>query len=157
MTNSRSLQKDVVGGLLVSALGIAVAIHSISFQIGDLSRMGPGYFPFALGVVLTLVGIAIGAKGFRSTPQQTKAELSQPPEWKAWFLISLSIVTFVVLAKYLGLVAATFSIVFVSALGDRTNSWRGAALLGVAMVVVSVVVFWWALQMNLPLFKWGAA
>jgi hypothetical protein len=155
MTFVRNLHKDVVGGVLISGVGIAVATRSMFFNFGALSRMGPGYFPLALGVILTLVGIAIAVKGYMATGRQTQAKSVHPPEWRAWLLISLSIVTFVVLAKVGGLVPATFAIVFVSALGDRENSWRGAALLGLAMVAVSVVVFWWALQVQLPLFKWS--
>jgi hypothetical protein len=88
-------------------------------------------------------------------PRQIQAESVHPPEWKAWSLICLSIVTFIALAKFAGLVPATFAIVFVSTLADRENSWRGAALLGLAVVAVGIVVFWWALQTQLPLFKWG--
>jgi hypothetical protein len=157
MTFVRNLHKDVLGGVLVSGVGIAVATRSMSFNFGALSRMGPGYLPLALGAILTLVGIAIAVKGYMATGCQVQAKSLHPPEWRAWLLISLSIVIFVVLAKFAGLVPATFAIVFVSALGDRENSWRGAALLGLAMVAVSVVVFWWALQIQLPLFKWGGA
>jgi len=45
--------------------------------------------------------------------------------------------------------------VFISALGDRDNTWKKALLLSLAIVVVAVVVFWWALQIQLPLFRWG--
>ncbi|MCJ9713295.1 tripartite tricarboxylate transporter TctB family protein, partial [Bordetella hinzii] len=50
---------------------------------------------------------------------------------------------------------ATFAIVFISALGDRTNTLKQALLLSVSMCVIAVVVFWWALQLQLPLFRWG--
>jgi hypothetical protein len=35
---------DLVGGLLVFAGGCAVALGATSYQIGELTRMGPGYF-----------------------------------------------------------------------------------------------------------------
>jgi hypothetical protein len=49
-------------------------------------------------------------------------------------------------------VPATFAIVFISALGDKMNTLKSAAILGAGVVVVAVVVFWWALQMQIPLF-----
>jgi hypothetical protein len=149
------LNKDIVGGTLILALGLAVAIHSMSFQIGSLNQMGPGYFPFSLGIILSVVGAAITVQGRK--PAASSKKERHPPEWKAWFLICLSIVTFVILAKYLGLVVATFAVVFISALGDRKNTWKSAVLLASAIVAVAVVVFWWALQIQLPLFKWGFA
>ncbi|CAG9232640.1 putative Uncharacterized 16.3 kDa protein in TAR-I ttuC' 3'region [Paraburkholderia sabiae] len=158
MTAVRNLNKDVVGGVLISGFGVAVAAHSLSaFAIGTLSQMGPGFFPLTLGVILMLSGVSVAIKGYLSAPRASKEAASRPPEWRAWFLICLGTASFVVVAKYAGMVPATFSIVFISALADRKNTWRNAAILGLAMALVGVVVFWWALQIQLPLFKWGSA
>ena len=54
-----------------------------------------------------------------------------------------------------GLLPATFAIVFISALGDRKNTIKQAFVLSLGMSVIAVVVFWWALQLQLPLFRWG--
>jgi hypothetical protein len=78
-----------------------------------------------------------------------------PPEWRGWFCIGASIVAFVALGKYGGLLPATFAIVFISALGDRQNTVASVAVLALACAVVCVVVFWWALQIQFPLFQWG--
>lgn len=157
MTAARNLNKDVIGGVLTSGLGVAVATHSLSaLAIGTLSQMGPGFFPLTLGVILILCGVAVAIKGYLSAPRAAKTAASHPPEWRAWSLICLGTASFVVVAKYAGMAPATFSVVFISALADRKNNWRNAVLLGIAMVLVSVLVFWWALQIQLPLFKWGS-
>ena len=44
---------------------------------------------------------------------------------------------------------------FISALGDRDNTLTEAVLLSLAMSFIAVVVFWWALKLQLPLFQWG--
>jgi hypothetical protein len=158
MTRVLNPHKDVLGGILISGFGVAVAAHSLSaFAIGTLSQMGPGFFPLTLGVILFLSGVAIAVKGHLSEARAGRETMRHPPEWRAWSLICLGIASFVVLAKYAGMVPATFSIVFISALGDRQNNWHHALFLALAMAVVSVVVFWWALQIQLPLFKWGSA
>jgi hypothetical protein len=153
MTRVRSLNKDVWGGLLMMGIGVSVAIHSISYSVGSLTHMGPGFFPLTLGVILVLAGIAIGIKGL--TSERTRTGAAYRPEWKAWLLICASLVAFIVLARYGGLVAATFATVFIAALGDRDNSWRSSGVLALAMVVVGIVVFGWALKVQLPLFGWG--
>ena len=51
--------------------------------------------------------------------------------------------------------SATFAIVFISTLGDRKNTVKQAFVLSIGMSVIAVVVFWWALQLQLPLFRWG--
>jgi hypothetical protein len=146
------IEKDVIGGALMAVVGSAVAVHATSYDIGSLTQMGPGYFPFALGIILTVVGLLIAWKSRVAKPREKSERL--PAEWKAWLLICLSIVSFVAFAKLLGLVAATFSTVFISALADRDNRMRDAVVLGIAMALVGVVVFWWALKIPMPLFAW---
>jgi hypothetical protein len=46
-------------------------------------------------------------------------------------------------------------VVFIAALGDRQNSVKAAFYLALSITAVSVVVFWWALQVQFPLFNWG--
>jgi hypothetical protein len=149
------LGKDFYGGALMATIGLAVIWQSRHYAAGTLSRMGPGFFPISLGAILTLIGIAIAVVGIASNRTAGADKAAPPPEWKAWFLISASIVAFIVLAKYGGLLPATFAIVFISALADRGNSWRSAVAIAAAMSVIAAVVFWWALQLQLPLFQWG--
>jgi hypothetical protein len=145
--------KDYYGGGLMMLLGLGAVLQGMTYQVGTLSRMGPGFFPVALGGLLALTGalIALTAKG--AVPEADEKVL--PPEWRGWICISLSIVAFVVLGTYGGLLPATFAVVFIAAMGDRQNTVKSALLLSLSMVVVAVVVFWWALQIQFPLFRWG--
>lgn len=145
--------RDYLGGVLMIALGLAAAWQGASYKIGTLSRMGPGFFPVALGVILALAGVAIAVTA--RFEQEVVEANSRSSEWRAWICICASVVAFVVLGKFGGLVPATFAVVFVSALGDRQNRLVDAALLAVACVVVALVVFHWGLQLQFPLFQWG--
>lgn len=137
------------------ALGIGAMLQGRTYQIGTLSAMGPGFFPVSLGAILTLTGmtIALNAKAGEGGAEHDR----RPAQWRAWFLIALSIVAFVVLGKYFGLVPATFAIVFISAFADRQNTWKSALVLAVAIVIMCALVFWWGLQLQFPLFKWGGS
>lgn len=145
--------RDYYGGALMFLIGLGAILQGRTYSMGTLSRMGPGFFPVSLGVILALAGAAI-ALSARFAEREAE-EKALPPEWRGWFCISLSIVAFVVLGKYGGLVAATFAIVFISALGDRQNTIKSALVLAVAIVAICLIVFWWALQMQFPLFGWG--
>jgi hypothetical protein len=149
----RTLHKDFWGGTLIAVVGVGVAFQSLQYRVGALVQMGPGYFPLALGIILTVTGLIIAAKGYAISPRI--ATEAHAPEWKGWALIGLSIVAFIILAEYLGLVPAALAIVFIGALGDRGNSWKSAAVLALLITVIAVAVFWWALQIQLPLFRWG--
>ena len=49
-------QKDFFSGLMFMVVGVAFAWGASNYTIGSGARMGPGYFPLALGVLLTLLG-----------------------------------------------------------------------------------------------------
>ena len=145
--------RDYYGGGLMLLVGAGAIFKGLDYQVGSLTHMGPGYFPVAVGSVLAAMGalIALGAR--RQTP--AVARPGHPPEWRGWICIILASIAFVVLGHYGGLLPATFGVVFIAALGDRQNSLKSALLLSIAMVAVSAIVFSWALQLQLPLFRWG--
>jgi Tripartite tricarboxylate transporter TctB family len=153
MLHLHKLHKDLWGGALMVAIGGWVVLQTaLNYPIGTLQRMGPGYFPLVLGIILIATGLYIAGKAFVTGPGRAVMPARQP-QWRAWALISLGIAGFVGAADYLGLVPAAFTVVFIAALGDRGNSWRSAALLALGIVVVAAVVFWWGLQVQLPLLR----
>lgn len=145
--------RDYLASLLLFLLGLGTMVQGASYSVGSLTQMGPGFFPVVLGVLLTICGAALAIATWLSSPLEERAQL--PPEWRAWALILIGLAAFVVLGKYGGLVPATFALVFISALADRENTLRRALILSLSMVTISVVVFWWALQLQFPLFQWG--
>jgi len=160
---STSPRQERIGGGLMMALGGYVAVQGFAYRVGGLTRMGPGFLPVALGVMLVLVGVVLllragAAPVVVALPETMLAEDGEPAgaEWRAWGLILFSIVAFVTIGRWGGLAPATFAIVFISALADRDNTPRQAATLAAAMTVVAAVVFHWALQIQFPLLQWGS-
>ena len=49
-------QKDFFSGLMFMCVGVAFAWGASTYNIGNGARMGPGYFPLMLGVLLALLG-----------------------------------------------------------------------------------------------------
>jgi hypothetical protein len=145
--------KDYYGGGLMCMVGVGAIYRGLDYQVGTLTSMGPGYFPVAIGSVLALMGliIVLGARG--AVPSATGPR--HRPEWRGWSCILLANIAFVLLGHYGGLVPATFAVVFISALGDRQNTWKSALVLALAMVAICIIVFAWGLQLQFPLFRWG--
>jgi hypothetical protein len=52
-------QKDFFSGLVFMAVGGAFAWGATTYTVGTGARMGPGYFPLVLGVLLALLGAVI--------------------------------------------------------------------------------------------------
>ena len=146
--------KDLYAGALMLVLGLGSIYAGLGYNVGSLSHMGSGFFPVAVGTVLVLCGLAIAFSAGAPDPHAT-AQPALRPEWRAWCCIVMGIAAFVVLGRYGGLLPATFAIVFISALGDRDNTWVSALILAAAMCAICTVVFWWALKLQFPLLSWG--
>lgn len=152
------LKKDYYGGALMIFVGVAAAVGSTSYHVGELARMGPGFFPCAIGVLMAITGflIAISARGETAVEQPLAGHAHGLPDLRGAVCLVLAVLAFLLFGHYLGLLPATFAIVFISAMGDRSNTVPQAIVLSLGMVAIAAVVFWWLLQMQLPLFKWGA-
>jgi hypothetical protein len=157
------IRKDYYGAALLIALGTAVLILGTTYRTGTLNHMGAGFTPVVLGALLILVGLAIGVTASSaaklaaasSLPVVGHAHNEGKPEWRGWLCILGGVFGFVVIGNYGGLVPATFASVFISAMGDRQNTWKGAAILGAIITVFGTIVFHYGLKMQLPLFQWG--
>lgn len=158
MKPGTNFNKDYYGGALMVIIGVSAVLASVQYHLGTLQRMGPGFFPCAVGALLALSGLLIAASARGNTPAEETGghHPTGLPDLRGGLCIVAGTVAFLVLGNYCGLLPATFAIVFISAMGDRNNSVLQAFVLSLAMMVIAVVVFWWALQLQLPLVKWGA-
>ena len=55
-------QKDFFSGLLFTAVGVAFAWGATKYSVGTAARMGPGYFPLMLGILMAILGGVITFK-----------------------------------------------------------------------------------------------
>ena len=49
-------QKDLFSGLMFAIIGAGFAWGATSYSVGTGARMGPGYFPMLLGILLAILG-----------------------------------------------------------------------------------------------------
>jgi Tripartite tricarboxylate transporter TctB family len=150
-------RRDFYAGALMTLIGLGVALKGwVSYRLGTLMHMGPGFLPTALGVILALLGIAIAASALTVATVDADEEriLPREPQWWGWFCILAGPVLFIVCGRYFGLIPATFTCVFVSALGDRTASWRSSFILAVIVTAFGVGLFSYLLQVPMPILTW---
>ena len=92
--------KDFWAGVLFAAMGAAFAIivKVYEYPMGTASRMGAGYFPFLLGVIMALLGLIIIVQALlTSGGPVTKFA------WRPLFWVLGAFVLFGLTAKWLGL------------------------------------------------------
>jgi heme A synthase len=149
-------KRDFYAGGLMILLGLGIALKGTSYRAGTLMHMGPGFMPTALGIILVLVGIAIGATALAPLAGGDHEEsiLPESPQWWAWSCILLSPV-FIVFGRYFGMAPGTFACVFIAALGDRTATWLSTFVLAMVVTIFGVGLFSYFLQVPMPIFTWG--
>jgi Tripartite tricarboxylate transporter TctB family len=142
-------RRDVFGGITIAAFGIVAVVEGHRLGTGTLTRMEPGYVPFALGAFLVLLGVLMALNGDAAGDGGVLLETA---EWRGWLCIIAGVGSFLVLGPHAGLVPAAFSCVFISALGDRTATLKGAFLLAVSVTAFGVILFHYFLTIPIPLF-----
>jgi hypothetical protein len=140
------LRRDhLTGGVFVLAGGL-IAAGALAHPLGTLMRMGPGYFPLLLGLVLVSLGIVIAASAERSDALGLGA-LANAAWLRPLALVSLSVVLFALLVELGGLVAAVAGVVIVSGLAHHAFRWRDALMLAALLAAGSVGVFAYGLRL----------
>ena len=81
---SMQRRRDVIGGLIVMTIGTGFLTVGSDLDMGSSFRMGPGYFPNVLSVVMILLGLAITGLALRSPKGEGG---STPLPWRGLLLI----------------------------------------------------------------------
>jgi len=142
-------QKNFAAGLLYIAMGAGFAIGATYYKMGSADRMGPGYFPFWLGLLLAAIGVMVVIGSLRAGP---KSGALPRFDWKvlAWILVSVGL--FGLLLTPLGLVASLVILVLVSSLASHEFKWRGAVLNALLLLAMCLGAFVYGLGLQLPLW-----
>ena len=148
MISSRFDRTDAWCGALFIALGLFFAIQSLSLDLGTTLRMGPGYFPFVLSCILTLLGLVILFQAFRK-----EGEPFGSLAWRGIAFILPAPILFGMTVRGLGFVPALFIASFVASFASQKLSPLMALALSAAITVFSVGVFSYAL--GLPFERFG--
>jgi hypothetical protein len=147
-------KRDFYAGGLIVLLGLVAVSKGPSYQLGSLMRMGPGFMPTALGALLILLGIVIAGGAINTAEGEDEDVLPEYPQWRGWGCILAGPVCFMIFGIVGGFIPATFSCVFVSALGDREATLKSAFVLSAVITAFGVVVFSYLLQVPMPLLTW---
>jgi Tripartite tricarboxylate transporter TctB family len=146
-------KRDYYAGGLMVLLGVGAAVTGSGYKFGSLARMGPGFMPVVLGVVLALIGILIAGTALGSSETDDRKFLPENPQWFGWLCILAGPVMFIVLGELGGMIPAVFACVFVSALGDKTATYKSSFILALGVTVFGVILFHYLLNIPFPLLR----
>jgi hypothetical protein len=151
-------QKDFWSGLMFMVAGLAFAFGATSYSIGEGARMGPGYFPLMLGILLAAIGLFVT---FEALVVETEdGEKIGKAAWKPLFFIIGSNLIFGILLAGLpalkipamGLVVAIVALTFVAALAGEEFRLKEVAILSAVLAVGSYLAFIVLLKLQFPVW-----
>ncbi|MDR0577406.1 MAG: tripartite tricarboxylate transporter TctB family protein [Candidatus Accumulibacter sp.] len=143
-------QKDFVSGALLVAVGVLFAVGSTNYGFGDSTRPGPGYFPFGLGVILAVLGLAILSGAF-SRKSKDGDPIGAIP-WRPLICVVGALAFFGYFLPRLGFLASFPAMIVITSAGGSEFRWRDALLNAFVLTVLSYAVFIYGLELNIPLW-----
>ena len=142
------------------AAGTTFAWRATSYSIGTSARMGPGYFPLVLGVLLALLGVVITFKAL--VVETEDGEKMGGWAWRPlFFIISANLVFGLLLGGLpslkipaMGLMVAIYALTFMASLAGDEFRWKEVVILATVLAVMSYLAF--ILLLKLPFAVWPA-
>src|SRR4051794_12240859 len=118
--------QDAGAAIILIAIGLAGLWFGRDYDLGSVSRMGPGYLPMLLSVSLLVLGAVIGLRA---------VTIEGPPieagRWYPSLLILVAVLVFALLIDRAGLAASTFAVAVICAFAPADVKWKQALALGV--------------------------
>lgn len=142
-------QKDFLAGLIYILLGGGLGLGALNYRMGDAARMGPGWFPFWVGMLLAAVGAVLVLRAMRpGTPPERMARF----DLRTWFWILGAVVLFALLLEPLGLVLTLVVLILASSRASHEFTWRGALINTVVLLAISLGAFIYGVHLQIDLW-----
>lgn len=142
-------QKDFWSALMFVVFGVLFIVWSTEYQFGTTQRMGPGYFPTVLGILLVFLGILVALPTFKHDSQETHVGKIG---WRGLIVILGAVLLYAFLLPRLGFVISMAALVIISAMASREFTWKAALLSTVVLGLFSYLVFVKGLELQFPVW-----
>jgi hypothetical protein len=140
---------DFWAGVMFMAFGAAAIYFSREYPMGSAMRMGPGYFPHYLGILMLAMGLVIAIKGVLRPGERIGSWAFRP-----LLVLGLGVVVFGLLIEAVGFVPALAALVLLTTLASREWRLLEVAILIVVLVAFAVGVFIYGIGLPYQLFWW---
>ena len=136
-------------GLFFIALGAAAMWVSRDYPLGELHRMGPGFFPRMLSLGMIGLGVLIVLRGL---PELAGARGLRGGLERSFWLVPAAMVVFGLTVEWLGLIAALALALAIAGFAHREARVLEVAISIVVLIALTLLIFIVALK--LPLRLW---
>ena len=151
-------QKDFFSGLMFMGVGVAFAWSAGTYNVGTGARMGPGYFPLMLGILLAILG---GAITFKSLTEGVKdGDKIGKLAWKPLFFIIFANLVFGICIGGLpsiglppmGLIVGIYLLTFIASHAGEEFNFKAVFILATILAIMSYLAFIVLLKLQFPVW-----
>lgn len=139
---------EIAAGLVWVGVGLAAALIAGDYAFGTVVRMGPGFVPIMLGVLLVVFGLVAAWQGRRLPRVALDLRL------RPFAFILGGIVVWVALIDRAGFVPSTLALVGISSLAEREIEPLETAALALGVTVVGYLIFIYGI--GIPIAAFGS-
>ncbi|MBL0143041.1 MAG: tripartite tricarboxylate transporter TctB family protein [Betaproteobacteria bacterium] len=139
--------RDFWSGVMFAGVGSLFAGIGYTYKLGTAARMGPGFFPFYLGLMLVFVGVLILLASLRGAEGHKVDKF----HWGPLFWVLSSICVFGVLLKLTGALVGGVALVFGASLGSGEFKMREVVWLAIGLSIFCAVIFVGGLKLPIPM------
>ena len=139
--------KDFFAGLLFIAFGVAAIAIGSNYALGTAARMGPGYFPRILGLLLIALGLALALRALRLDGSPIPRFV-----WRPLLVVLGSVLAFGLMVNHVGVVVSTIFQIVAASAASHEFRLRESLISGVALAALAVGVFVIGLKLQLPIW-----
>jgi Tripartite tricarboxylate transporter TctB family len=138
---------DLWSGVLFAALGLIALWSGADYSQGIPSRIGPGYVPRLLGILIAGIGLFLLARAWWTTD-----EIDTTIAWRPLIFVLGSIVAFALVFEATGLLPAILASVAIANSATPENRWTTAIGLGAILAFFAWALFVKGLALPLPVW-----
>ena len=143
-------EKDFWSGLIFILVGAAFAYGATNYSFGSSARPGPAYFPFGLGVLMSILGAMVLFKAL--TLEVEGGDKIGPWAWKPLVMITGTVAIFGWMLPHMGMFVALPILVIVAAMAGDEFHWKDALVISVVLTAGCWFIFIWGLKLTIPLW-----
>lgn len=151
-------QKDFFSGLMFMGIGLAFAWGATTYSVGNGARMGPGYFPLYLGILMMILGAVITFKAM--VVETLDGDKIGKWAWKPLFFVILANLVFGALLAGLpyfgfpamGMIVAIYALTFIASMAEPGWKFKSTFILATILAAGSYVAFVLALKLQFPVW-----
>jgi hypothetical protein len=139
--------KDFWSGLIFIAMGVFAIVYGSKYALGSAARMGPGYFPRILGILMMALGLILALRALKIHGRPVPKW-----HWRPTVLVLGSVVLFGSIVKIVGMAISTVILIMVASAASHEFRPKEALISGVLLAALAVGVFVVGLNLQLPIW-----